>query len=80
MLCLVLSNFLLALEISPSMSTRPLTCRKTAAAEETEKTTQPAGRESVEERILMVVTPFPESERIEADCSVTVDEAVGVYA
>ena len=58
----VLSSFLFAFWISPSISTRPLTWRKAAAAEETEKTTQPGGRESVDERMEMEFTPLPESD------------------
>jgi hypothetical protein len=49
-----------ALAISASISTRPLTCRKTVAAAETEYATQPAGRASVEERTAREVTALPE--------------------
>jgi hypothetical protein len=47
------------------MSTRPLTCRKTAQAEETENTTHPGGRESVEERMESDETPLPERDLID---------------
>ncbi len=69
---LVFSSFLAALEISLSMSTRPLTYRKTAAEAETEKTTQPAGRVSLGERISRVETPFPQRDLIDWVCEVTV--------
>jgi hypothetical protein len=61
----VLSNFLLAFWISPSMSTRPLTWRKTAASEETGNTTHPGGRASEAESIDKEATPFPESDLID---------------
>src|SRR6266536_1342149 len=70
--CFVFSSFLEAFEISASMSTRPLTCRKTAADEETEKTTQPEGRASVDERMVIDETPLPERERMDCSCAVTV--------
>lgn len=61
----VLSSFLLAFCISPSMSTRLLTWRKTAAEADTAKTTHPGGRASEAESIDTEVTPFPESDLID---------------
>jgi hypothetical protein len=46
--------------ISASISTRPLTCKRTAVEAETEKITQPAGRGADTGRISMLETPFPE--------------------
>jgi hypothetical protein len=60
------------------MSTRPLTWRKTAAEEETGKTTQPLGRGSEEERMVMESTPLPERERMDCCWAVAVEWAVGV--
>lgn len=58
------------------MSTRPFTCKKTEAEDETEKTTQPEGRESVDERAVIEETPLPEREVMEGSWVVTVVWAV----
>lgn len=47
------------------MSTRPLTCKKTAAADDTEKMTHPDGRASVGERTDSEEIPLPESDLID---------------
>jgi hypothetical protein len=62
---LVFSSFLLAFWISPSISTRPLTCKKTAAEAETANTTHPWGREFVAESTSKDVTPLPERDLME---------------
>ncbi len=72
----VFSSFLVAFAISPSMSTRPLTWRNTAAEEETEKTTQPAGRVSLDERIVREDTPLPERDLMDWIWEVAVSWAV----
>ncbi len=58
------------------MSTRPLTWRNTAAEEETEKTTQPAGRVSLDERIVREDTPLPERDLMDWIWEVAVSWAV----
>lgn len=66
------SSFLEALAISASMSTRPLTWRKTAAEEETGKITQPAGRGEDGGRMVMDDTPLPERDLMDCVCEVAV--------
>ena len=77
--CFVLSSFLVAFVISPSMSTQPLTRTKTAASADMENATQPEGRRSVVVRIDIEAMPLPESERIDWSWAVTVSCAMGVY-